>query len=310
MLRSQRGVQAVGTGCQHGAMRFAINIPNFGDFADPRAVADLAQRAEAAGWDGLFIWDHVTYEKRLLREIGDPWVLLTAAALATRRIRLGTMITPIARRRVSKLAREVTTLDRLSGGRMVLGAGLGAPIGDEFGSFGEPTDPRLLAARLDEGLAALNLLWSGEPVTFRGAHVSIDDVAFRPVPVQRPRVPVWVGGNWPNKAPMRRAARWDGAVPNLDPSAELDARPPDPATVRALHAFLRRCRDGAGKGHRPFDLVVGGMSPAGTGATQDLFGSLGEAGATWWQECMPWDERLERAGPILRRAEQGPAQDR
>ena len=123
-------------------MRFAINIPNFGEFADPRVVADLAQRAEAAGWDGLFIWDHVTYEKRLMREIGDPWVLLTAAALATRRIRLGTMITPIARRRVSKLAREVTTLDRLSGGRMVLGAGLGAPIGDEFGSFGEPADPR------------------------------------------------------------------------------------------------------------------------------------------------------------------------
>jgi alkanesulfonate monooxygenase SsuD/methylene tetrahydromethanopterin reductase-like flavin-dependent oxidoreductase (luciferase family) len=123
-------------------MRFAINIPNFGDFADPQAVADLARRAEAAGWDGLFIWDHVTFEKLQVREIGDPWVLLTAGALATRRIRLGTMITPIARRRVSKLAREVTTLDRLSGGRMVLGAGLGAPIGDEFGSFDEPTDPR------------------------------------------------------------------------------------------------------------------------------------------------------------------------
>jgi alkanesulfonate monooxygenase SsuD/methylene tetrahydromethanopterin reductase-like flavin-dependent oxidoreductase (luciferase family) len=120
---------------------------------------------------------------------------------------------------------------------MVLGAGLGAPIGDEFGSFGEPTDPRLLAARLDEGLAALNLLWSGEPVTFRGAHVTIDDVAFRPVPVQRPRVPVWVGGNWPNKAPMRRAARWDGAVPNLDPSAET-GRPATGSCDRPRRACL------------------------------------------------------------------------
>ena len=291
-------------------MRYAVNVPNFGDFADPRAVAELAQRAEAAGWDGLFVWDHVTFEKRLVREVGDPWVLLTAAALATRRIRLGTMITPVARRRVSKLAREVTTLDRLSGGRMVLGAGLGTPIGDEFGSFGEPTDPRLLAARLDEGLAALNLLWSGEPVTFRGEHVTIDDVAFRPVPVQRPRVPVWVGGNWPNRAPMRRAARWDGAVPNLDPGAVSTARPPDPETVRAAHGFLQRCRDEAGIGRTPFDLAVGGTSPAGPGAAQDLFGSLGEAGATWWQECMPWDERLERAGPMLRRAEQGPTRDR
>jgi Luciferase-like monooxygenase len=192
---------------------------------------------------------------------------------------------------------------------MVLWAGLGAPIGDEFGSFGEPTDPRLLTARLDEGLEALNLLWSGAPVTFRGAHVRIEDVVFRPGPVQRPRVPVGVGGNLPNKAPMRRAVRWDGAVPNLDPSAELDARPSDPATVRALHSFLQCCRDEAGSGHMPFDLVVSGMSPAGTGATQDLFGSLAEAGATWRQECMPWDERLGRAGPMLRRAGQGPARD-
>jgi alkanesulfonate monooxygenase SsuD/methylene tetrahydromethanopterin reductase-like flavin-dependent oxidoreductase (luciferase family) len=129
--------------------------------------------------------------------------------------------------------------------------------------------PRLLAARLDEGLEALNLLWSGAPVTFRGAHVRIEDVVFRPVPVQQPRVPVWVGGNWPNKAPMRRAARWDGAVPNLDPGAALEALPPDPATVRALHFFLQRCREEAGNEHKPFDLVVGGMSPAGTGSTHD-----------------------------------------
>jgi len=103
----------------------------------------------------------------------------------------------------------VTTLDRLTGGRMVLGVGLGAPVADEFGSFGETTDRAELAARLDEGLEALNLLWSGEPVTFRGEHVHIDDVVFRPTPVQRPRVPIWVGGEWPNRRPMRRAARWD-----------------------------------------------------------------------------------------------------
>jgi alkanesulfonate monooxygenase SsuD/methylene tetrahydromethanopterin reductase-like flavin-dependent oxidoreductase (luciferase family) len=139
-------------------MRFGIDVPNFGDFADPTVVAGRARRAEDAGWDGLFVWDHVTHRKELHREIADPWVLLTAAALATRRIRLGTMITPVARRRVSKLAREVTTLDRLTGGRMILGVGLGAPLDDEFGSFGETTDARELAAHLDEGLTVLSLL--------------------------------------------------------------------------------------------------------------------------------------------------------
>src|SRR3984885_15936911 len=138
-------------------MRFAVDVPNFGDFADPRLFADLARRAEEAGWDGLFVWDHVTHSKQARRQIADPWVLLTAAALATQRIRLGPMITPVPRRRGSKLAREGTTLDRPPGGRVVLGVGLGAPVPDEFGTFGETTDLRQLAARLDEGLAALNL---------------------------------------------------------------------------------------------------------------------------------------------------------
>jgi len=299
-------------------MRFAVYIPNFGDFADPRVVADLARRAEEAGWDGLFVWDHVTHSKELRREIADPWVLLTAAALATRRIRLGTLITPVARRRVSKLAREVTTLDRLTGGRMVLGVGLGAPIADEYGSFGETTDRRELAAHLDEGLEALNLLWSGEPVTFHGQYVHIDDVAFQPTPVQRPRVPIWVGGEWPAwgpllrtvvrprraQRPMRRAARWDGAAPILVSRKGWQPRRPDAATVRQIHAFLAGCRAAAGLGAEPFDLVMFGASPVSPAAAADLAGSLGEAGATWWAECR-WDD-LESAGPMILRVEQGP----
>ena len=213
-------------------MRFAVDVPNFGDFADPRLFADLARRTEEAGWDGLFVWDHVTHSKQARRQIADPWVLLTAAALATQRIRLGPMITPVPRRRVSKLAREVTTLDRLTGGRMILGVGLGAPVPDEYGTFGEPTDLRLLAAHLDEGLEALNLLWSGEPVTFRGEHVVVDDVAFLPTPVQRPRVPIWVAGIWPAKAPMRRAARWDGAVPILPETRRRQLTAPRPSRGR------------------------------------------------------------------------------
>jgi alkanesulfonate monooxygenase SsuD/methylene tetrahydromethanopterin reductase-like flavin-dependent oxidoreductase (luciferase family) len=125
------------------APRFSINIPNFGDFADADTVARVASAAEAAGWDGLFLWDHVVHRKRDRRSFGDPWMLLTAAALATSRIKLGPMVTPIPRRRPEQLARQVSTLDNLSGGRVIFGAGLGAPIEDEYGSFGEPTDPKL-----------------------------------------------------------------------------------------------------------------------------------------------------------------------
>jgi alkanesulfonate monooxygenase SsuD/methylene tetrahydromethanopterin reductase-like flavin-dependent oxidoreductase (luciferase family) len=284
-------------------VRYSVNVPNFGEFAAPEVFAEVARRAEEAGWDALLVWDHVAGEKHLRWQIADPWILLTAAALATSRIRLGTAITPVARRRPAKLAREVTTLDRLTGGRMVLGAALGAPVADEYASFGDTTDTRVLAERLDEGLHALDLLWSGEPVTYRGNHVTIDDVVFLPTPVQRPRVPIWVGGFWPNKAPMRRAARWDGALPVM--AGMGVARPPDVSEVRELVTFLRRCRAENGLADRPFDIVIGGRSPGGA-AGRDLVGPLADLGITWWDERMPWGDDLEQAGPILRRIEQGP----
>lgn len=281
-------------------MRYSVNIPNFGEFASPTVFAEVARHAEEAGWDALLVWDHVVEQKSLRREIADPWVLLTAAALATSRIRLGTAITPVARRRPAKLAREVTTLDRLTGGRMILGVGLGAPISDEYGSFGDTTDPRVLAERLDEGLHALNLLWSGDPVTYEGTHTTIDDVAFQPTPVQRPRVPIWVGGFWPNKAPMRRAARWDGAIPAM--AGMETARPPEVAEAEAVVRFLRDCR---ADNDEPFDIVLGGASPTGP-AGRDLVGPLSETGITWWDERLPWTDDLDRVEPTLRRIDAGP----
>jgi alkanesulfonate monooxygenase SsuD/methylene tetrahydromethanopterin reductase-like flavin-dependent oxidoreductase (luciferase family) len=301
--RNDRRPVFVGGWWHDADMRYLVEVPNFGDFAAPEVLAEVARRAEEAGWDALLVWDHVVGEKGLRWEIADPWILLTAAALATARIRLGTAITPVARRRPSKLAREVATLDRLTGGRMVLGAGLGAPVADEYGSFGDTTDARVLAERLDEGLHALDLLWSGEPVTYRGNHVTIDDVVFRPTPVQRPRVPVWIGGIWPNKAPMRRAARWDGAIPAMADFAT--GRPPDVSEVRDMVAFLRACRAEDGRADQPFDIVIGGTSPAGP-AGSDLAGPLAAVGATGWVERMPWGDDLGRAGPVVRRIEQGP----
>ena len=181
-------------------MRYSINIPNLGDFADPRVVGEVARLAEEAGWDGLFVWDRlIGYNRDLAAEFAPTNLLLTAAALSTTRIRLGTQVTPVPRRRPQQLAREIATLDRLSGGRMIFGVGLGNPIENEYGRFREPTDPKVLAGMLDEGLQAITMLWSGEPVTYHGRYVSVDDVLMRPRPVQHPRVPIWVGGEWPNK---------------------------------------------------------------------------------------------------------------
>jgi alkanesulfonate monooxygenase SsuD/methylene tetrahydromethanopterin reductase-like flavin-dependent oxidoreductase (luciferase family) len=285
-------------------MRYAVNAPNFGEFSSPRVFAEVARRAEEAGWDALLVWDHLVEEKALRRQIADPWILLTAAALSTSRIRLGTAITPVARRRPGKLAREVTTLDRLTDGRMVLGVGLGTPVEDEYGSFGDTTDTKVLAERLDESLDALDLLWSGAPATYRGNQVTIDDVTFLPTPVQRPRVPIWVGGVWPNKAPMRRAARWDGAIPTM--AGMEDARPPTVSDVRDLVTFLRGCRAETGFADRPFDIVVGGTTSDGRAAGHDVVGPLAELGVTWWEERTPWGDDLERAEPLLRRIDQGP----
>jgi alkanesulfonate monooxygenase SsuD/methylene tetrahydromethanopterin reductase-like flavin-dependent oxidoreductase (luciferase family) len=283
-------------------MRFSINIPNFGDFADANVVAKVASEAESAGWDGLFVWDHVVHHKRDAKSFGDPWMLLTAAALATGRIKLGTLVTPVARRRPQQLARQVATLDNLSGGRAILGAGLGGPIEDEYGAFGEPTDPELLAERLDEGLHLLNRYWSGEPVTHEGAHYRVDDVALLPRPVQRSRVPVWVGGFWPHRPPMRRAARWDGAVPLFLSAKHCHIPPVD--EVRNLVAYVGAHRDS--DSNRPFEIVLGGATSSDDAEARDVLGPLVEAGATWWDERQIQNERITELDPVLRRIDAGP----
>ncbi|WP_406733425.1 LLM class flavin-dependent oxidoreductase [Streptomyces sp. NBC_01794] len=283
-------------------MRFSINIPNFGDFADPRTVATVAAATEQAGWDGLFVWDHVVH-RRHQRPFGDPWMLLTAAALATSRIRLGTLVTPVARQRPQQLARQVATLDTLSGGRVIFGSGLGGPIEDEYGSFGDTTDPLVLAQRLDEGLDLLQRFWSGEPVSHDGQHYQVRDVTLLPATVQHPRPPVWIAGFWPNRPPMRRAARWDGAVPLFASARHGHVPPVD--QVRDLIEYLHQHRDD--EKDSPFEIVLGGAT-AGEGAkARDVIGPLLDAGATWWDERqLQGSDELDQLTPVLRRIEQGP----
>ena len=196
-------------------MRFGVDIPNIGgfgsqgnDFGDPHFVAELAHEAEEAGWDGFFIWDHMGADWPVA--LADPWVLLAAVALRTTSIKLGPMITALPRRRPWKLARETMTLEHLSRGRIILGVGIGG--GAEYTSFHESGDDRRHGEMLDEGLTVLQGLWSGEPFSYEGSHYQVTNARFLPKPVQ-PHIPIWVGGNWPNKKPFRRAAKWDGVFP-------------------------------------------------------------------------------------------------
>jgi alkanesulfonate monooxygenase SsuD/methylene tetrahydromethanopterin reductase-like flavin-dependent oxidoreductase (luciferase family) len=255
-------------------MRYAVNIPNFGDFADPAGVADLASVAERAGWDGLFVWDHILGWQAA--PVGDPWVILAAAAARTERLRIGTMVTPLPRRRPWVLSRQVVSLDHLSGGRVVLGVGIGYPPEEEFGTFAEPTDERVRADMLDEGLAILTGMWSGEPFGYEGIHYHVRTSTFLPTPVQRPRVPIWVAGMWPFRRPFRRAARFDGVAP-----IRTDMAPMSPDEVAEVVAYVRSHRTS----RRPFDVVVGGPPPDDPAAFE-------QAGVTWYQIGPDYGEGL------------------
>ncbi|WP_433201625.1 LLM class flavin-dependent oxidoreductase [Dactylosporangium sp. CS-047395] len=193
-------------------MKHGVWLPLFDPFADPLVAVRLAAEAEEAGWDGFFVWDHLHWNAPV-QQTADPWITLAAIAAGTERLRIGPMVTPLPRRRPAKVARETATLDRLSGGRLTLGVGLGGDrYGGELTRFGEQTDDRLRGQMLDEALDILTAAWSGDPVRHRGAHYVVDDVTFRPPPVQ-PTVPVWVAAYPGSRKPLRRAARFQGFFP-------------------------------------------------------------------------------------------------
>ena len=269
MVRRRHAVRGEG----RLVMRFAINIPPFGEFADARVLADLAARAEASGWDGFFIWDHVHGDRDVA--VADPTVALTAVAAATSRIRFGAMVTPLPRRSPWKVAREAVTLDRLSGGRLILGVGSGSDRWyGEHTTIGFADDDQTRAETLDESLDIVAGLWTGEPLDFSGRHFTIRDARFLPVPVQKPRIPIWVGGMWPRRGPLERAARWDGYAPGFGRLAK-------PEDVRAVRDRLIELRpDLSG-----FDLTVVGVSALmRPEEVAPRLAEFEEAGVTWWQE--------------------------
>jgi alkanesulfonate monooxygenase SsuD/methylene tetrahydromethanopterin reductase-like flavin-dependent oxidoreductase (luciferase family) len=249
----------------------AVYAPPFGTFGDVTLLVELAQRAEQAGWDGFFLWDHLLYENDV--PFVDAWIALAAIAASTERIRLGPLVTPLPRRRPWKVARESVTLDHLSAGRLVLGVGLGIDHWREFAGFGgEAADDRARADLLDDGIEIIDRLWTGEPVTYRGRRLAVDDVRFLPAPRQAPRIPIWSAVLWPPRpGPLRRAARWDGVVP-FRPD-----RPMTPENARELHAAVQNLR---APDQGAFEMCLHGR--------QELAADFAEAGVTWFMEsCYP-----------------------
>jgi len=268
-------------------MRYALNLPIGGPAADSRHLGELAAVAEAAGWDAVFVEDYIVYQNRQDLPTFDPWVALAAMALATSRVRLGTMVASPSRRRPWKLAREAVTLDHLSGGRLILGIGLGDPTDATFATFGEETRLAARAAMTDEALEVLAGLWTGEPFGYEGRHYRFDEVTFLPPPVQRPRIPIWIGGGYPNPGPLRRAARWDGAW-----LYRVAARGETEDTGGVLTAEelrgLRRLVENDRPNGAPFDLVAHGPRPGHDRELErERLRASAAAGATWTGEWIP-----------------------
>jgi len=271
-------------------MKYALEIVPFGTYADPRKIVQVAQAAEAADWEGIFIWDHLAFTWGV--PAADPWVALSAVAQATNRLRLGVNITPLPRRRPQILATTLAGLDLLSAGRVTFGTGLGGvPL--EFAAFGEREDARTRAAMLDEGLVVLDGLLRGQEVQHQGQYYVMKGVRLNPLPLQKPRPPIWIGGE--SKPALRRAAKWDGwVVGGVNEEAKMIKTPEDMA---AAWAYIRSFREQTAS----FDIAMSGVSEPGD---VDLTGAYAQAGVTWWLESIfdlrgSMEKMLERiyAGP-------------
>jgi len=278
-------------------MRFGFIIPG----GDLHTIIQLGREAEDAGWDGIFYWDGIYLSPT--SEVFDPWVTLAAIASHTQRIRLGAIITPLARRRPWKVARETVTLDHLSRGRLVLPVGLGTLDDGGFTRVGEPTDRSTRAHLLDESLEIITGLWSGQPFSYSGKHYHLDEMTFLPRPVQSPRIPIWVVGAWPHAKSMRRALRYDGLLPEKHtgqgPFEEIQ-----PQDIMDIARYAATNRSDPAR----YDIIMQGETPGDEPArAASITRAYAEAGATWWLESM-WTNS-GGSDAVRRRIRQGPPRE-
>ena len=278
-------------------VKHGIFLPVFSEFADPRRSAALAAAAEQAGWDGVFVWDHMLAEPGMA--VADAWITMAAIATSTTSLRFGPMVTPLARRRPWVLARQIASLDQLSGGRLTVGVGLGDDGWREFSAFGDESSPRVRGELLDESLRIVQDLLSGNVVDFTGRHFVIDSAEFLPRPLQDP-VPFWAAVRWPNRKPLARAASLQGCFPIFAGSGQTPA-PPAASDLAALRGVLTGL--GAPRSH---DLVVRvslhKLAPADRASA---VAALAGAGVTWVLEAFaPGQDATQieawvRSGPPL-----------
>ena len=267
-------------------MKYGLDMASAGAAGDALTMGELAHIAEESGWDGIFLEDYIIWQSHPDVPTYDPWITLAAMAMRTQRIRLGTMVTPIARRRPWKLAQELVTLDHLSQGRMILGVGLGdtgESIGSDlsFAHFDEMLDPKQRAHMLDEGIEIITRVWSGEPFSFDGEFYKIRNVQMLPKPVQRPRIPIWVGGGYPNRGPVARALRWDGSC-----MYKQEGHWMQPEDVRSLRERVVAER-GTVEG---YEITIGGAPRWEDENKQRAYlESMIAEGVTWWHEYIPPD---------------------
>jgi alkanesulfonate monooxygenase SsuD/methylene tetrahydromethanopterin reductase-like flavin-dependent oxidoreductase (luciferase family) len=265
-------------------MQYAVALPTGGECGDPTFLLELATLAEETGWDGVFLEDYICYQGNPARPTCDTWAALAAIAVRTRRVTLGVEVVALTRRRPWKVAREAATVDLLSGGRLVLGVGIGDQGDPGYTHFGEEVDVHVRAELLDEGLAILDGLLRGEPFSFEGKHFRVGEVTFLPKTAQQPRIPIWIGGGYPNPRAIERALRWDGSC--------MYRRAGGPLRGEDVRDLARRAGD------RPWTQAVGGW-PRRDDLEEELEHrrEVADAGADWWVEWIePADRATMRAG--------------
>lgn len=262
-------------------MKFGVVLP----YPSARQGAEMAKMAEEAGWDGVFVGDAIW--------TSDPMILLTAAAMVTHRIRLGTMVIPAPLRRPWKIASESGALDNLSNGRVILGLGTGAVWMGWQGFPDEVTGTRARAEMLDETIDILTQLFLRKPFDYDGKHfhvrlTQVDEMHYPPLPVQQPRIPLWTVGVWPRKKSMARILKCDGLLPaKIDPDGQFIEV--EPADVRQMKAYIDANRTLT----TPFDIVVEGKTAGlSRSQAQDKLQPWADSGATWWIEGL-WEMPLE-----------------
>jgi hypothetical protein len=278
------------------SMKFGFIIPN----GSSQQIVKLAGEAEKAGWDGVFYYDDIYTDSKT--EMSAAWPVMAAIAVTTRKIKFGSLLTAIGRRRPWEVARESVTVDQLSNGRLILPTGLGWVGDGAYTKAGMESDRKIRAELLDEGLEIIDGLWGGKPFSYKGKHNQIKTMTFLPRPVQRPRIPIWVVGAWGRPKSMARVLKYDGLIPVLKKS-DGSHEEVTPNKFREMKEFALHNRKIIGYRRKDFDIIKDGMTPSNERKASEIIEPFAEAGATWWTETMWGTKKYQR---VLERIQAGP----